>query len=871
MSEAHKNPIAMVSGDEPTTYRYFRAGKAEMDGEDTFQVKMASEFPCEQRATKEHEKLGIAKEGEKYTEILSHDEGDVDLSRFTGDNRAALLDEHKDNRHLGYIKTASLSKDKTTRGVIVFDRVSKLSKTRCAECAADSRPNFSLGYAHTRYLGPQTLEGGKIGHRFAFQALELSNVAVPADPTAQKGRSKNKDCHCIRCGDIYDRSSLNDDFMCDDCSDAESPAEDASERGNGERMIRAKKDGKAIRISHNALKNQVNTALNNDKRFKTKRQNGDTISDFYTHDIHLVSDSADEYQAIVSSPAWSAEGKIYAVDFQYADDVVTLGDSTEVTPVTTFEAVDRGTPFDAKQFRADPNAPKVPVDFEKFVTGLTPEQRKSLQTKFMADTPVIDEKKLRADLTAELTPTIRTAVLGEIQTRSAKRDPLNKEIRALRDQFIKDSGTRWAGKPGEVVVVGERIRAFAEEALTAPEDHSDSEIRTDFKSKCNELIRTSREPKNMVEQANLDTNLASRCSLGRVIREGMKAADAGQRSNCFQITDGAEFEAHQEIHRKANDFPGGASNLAEGIQLPWNMPSGVRSNTPVPRLQRDALAGDFASAGALIAPEYIFPIIELLRNLPALSRAGMTILSGIMGNPVLPRQDAPTTAQSIAEGGALAQYDQVLGQIRLAPHRVGSSQKYSRLALLQTTPDFEAMVMADHMAVLALKIDYLGLNGQGAADEPLGVLNQIIGATPFAGSAANAYKNAVLMETAIRKANVPDGVSYITTSASRGMLKTVARLLVGATTVVAEPVWGDNETVNGRPAWDSQQVPGDVMLCGAFRHVVMAQWGGLAIVLDTISQANQDKYWLNCNTYIDFALRHSQAFNRTPDSLASLT
>jgi hypothetical protein len=44
----------------------------------------------------------------------------------------------------------------------------------------------------------------------------------------------------------------------------------------------------------------------------------------------------------------------------------------------------------------------------------------------------------------------------------------------------------------------------------------------------------------------------------------------------------------------------------------------------------------------------------------------------------------------------------------------------------------------------------------------------------------------------------------------------------------------------------------------------------LAIVLDTISQANQDKYWLNFNTYIDFALRHNQAFCRTSDSLAVL-
>jgi HK97 family phage major capsid protein len=250
----------------------------------------------------------------------------------------------------------------------------------------------------------------------------------------------------------------------------------------------------------------------------------------------------------------------------------------------------------------------------------------------------------------------------------------------------------------------------------------------------------------------------------------------------------------------------------------------------------------------------------------------MTMLTGLLGSPiVLPRQTAPTVGQSLAEGGALVQYDQTLDQIKLSAHRVGSSQKYSRLALLQSTPDFEAMIMADHMAVLALKIDYLGLNGQGAGDEPLGVLNQLIQSVTFGGAASTAYAKCVQMETLIRAANVPDEISYITTSSGRGQLKTVAKLLTGATTVVAAPVWGDNDEVNGRPAWDSQQVPGNVMLAGAFRHMVMAQWGGLAIVLDTISQANQDKYWLNINTYIDFALRHNQAFCRSTDSVASLS
>ena len=294
--------------------------------------------------------------------------------------------------------------------------------------------------------------------------------------------------------------------------------------------------------------------------------------------------------------------------------------------------------------------------------------------------------------------------------------------------------------------------------------------------------------------------------------------------------------------------------------------------------KRDALAGDYPTAGALVAPEFIFPTIELLRNMPALSRAGMTILSGVMGNLTLPRQVAPTVAQVLAEGAAANQYDQDFDQIKMVPHRLNTSQKYSRLALLQASPDFEALVMQDHMAVMALAIDELGLNGTGGGDQPLGIINQLgIGVVAFGGSAWTAYSNCVALETAIRKSNIYDPVSFITTSNARGTLRVTPAQLKTAVTIsgTTNALWQTGEeggeTCIGRPAVDSQQVPNDILVALVGRHVVMAQWGGLAVVLDTISQANQDKYWLNINTYVDIALRHAQAVARSADSVAQLS
>jgi HK97 family phage major capsid protein len=478
-----------------------------------------------------------------------------------------------------------------------------------------------------------------------------------------------------------------------------------------------------------------------------------------------------------------------------------------------------------------------------------------------------------ASIRTEAERATRTAVLDEVkQSADATNKKLlarNKEINALANEFVKSHGRNWNGKPNEVYVVGERIRALEAEICALPADHDAAEARRDFKRKADEYITGSREPKNQEQAANLPQEVAGRCSLRNLYNT---AARSGEETKCFIPKEGAEAEAHQEIHNRAKDYPDGVSSLGQGCILPMNMPvHGVRSS--LPRNQRDALAGDFASAGALIAPQYQFPAIELLRNRVALANAGMTIISGAIGTLILPRQEAPTTAQSAPEAQALQQYDQVFGQIRMTPNRVGSSQKYSRLALLQTTPDFEALVLSDHMAVIALYIDEMGVNGSGAANQPVGILNTL-GINVVTFGAAASYSKIVSMETKIRQNNVYEPVSFISTSAARGVLRVAPETLTGSTVVSGSTnaIWktseSGNETIIGRPAVDSQQVPGDVLIAGAFRHMLMAQWGGLAVVLDTVSLADKDMYKLSINTYIDFAVRHAQAFTRSSDSAA---
>ncbi len=933
-------------------YRTVAVEKSDFSDENTFQISFASEYAGEQLARKHHEKLGIAKEGEPYTEILSMEPENADLSRFNSKSGAAFLDEHKDARHIGSVKKATISRDKIARAVITLDGASKLSKTRSKQIRSGSRPNVSNGYEHTKYLGTRALPDGRTGHVFAWRGLEISSVAVPFDPTVGEGRAKKESCRCFACGAEMDRSKaqMDDDgaaYCSQDCLDAEDPDENSeNERGlTIERQFRMKTTDGRETISHSEVAQKAHEALASDPRFKSTSDDGNTHSDYALRGIHQVADGDGEnFVAYVDSPAWTAASKTYEVDFLFDGNTVTLGERNEVQPKLAYEAVERGLTADGRMIRAEAKKPygdvkyadpgyqkdgksrypidtkehakaawsyinmphneakyspadlkkvkanieaackhfgvktedetrsaaereqRNQVDSDKLTNGQTTENKHNFMSELATITPE-QEKQVRAKLDPEIRAAAHKEFEASQRATGEKLETARKEIRALSDQFVKDSGMNWVGRPGEVKVVGSEVRGFAIKALEAIDKGGDvNEITRNFKFEAGELIRNSRAPKNQEKAAELPDEIASRCSLKRCYN---LAANSSEKSASFLVKDGAEFEAGQELRKIAREYPGGIAHNIEGNLLPTNMlVRGTRD-----RMTRDSLAGDFASAGALIAPQYKFPTIELLRNKMALGRAGITILSGVLGNLVLPRQTSPTTVQSLAEGAILAEYDQTFDQINLRPHRIGSNQAYSRLALLQPSEDFEAMVMNDHMQQNALYADSMVLLGSGAGDQPLGILNQVgIGAVTFGGSANNAYANLVAMETQIRKGNIDEEPTFITTSVGRGSLRITPAKLTGSTVVAGQSsaLWVGEEVI-GRPAVDSQQVAGDIIVALVGRHVLMAQWGGFQVVLDTLTKAASDKIVLSVNTYIDSALRHPIAVSRSTDSIASLT
>jgi HK97 family phage major capsid protein len=329
------------------------------------------------------------------------------------------------------------------------------------------------------------------------------------------------------------------------------------------------------------------------------------------------------------------------------------------------------------------------------------------------------------------------------------------------------------------------------------------------------------------------------------------------------VPDGLEGEFHRALE---------AQNL--GIE-PQGFLCPLDANIRLPnRMQRDMQATVFATGGAFVPSQLVMPVIEILRNFLILNKVGVRVMAGLVGNILLPRQEAAATAYAVPEIGPLSDSGQILGQLAMAPHRVGATQTYSKQFVMQSTPDAEAFLRDDLFKVIALQHDRLGINGQGAGSEPLGVMNTPgINSILFGGTAT--YQQIVNMATAIRTMNVREPLAYISTPTSRGRLQTVPELLLGATILggAQNALWKPSidpteSRVNGWPAYDTNQIPNNQMLCGAFEHLVQGIWGGLDVVVDIFTKAKQAETVITINTWIDWAVRHAQAFTVSADSAA---
>lgn len=285
---------------------------------------------------------------------------------------------------------------------------------------------------------------------------------------------------------------------------------------------------------------------------------------------------------------------------------------------------------------------------------------------------------------------------------------------------------------------------------------------------------------------------------------------------------------------------------------------------------RNLLAGNFASAGALIGVDLISgSLIELLRNKQLFATLGTTVLSGLQGNVAIPRQSGGATAYWLAEGASVTESDQQFQQVGLTPKRLVAQTAYDKQLVAQASISIEAMVRNDIALVMAIKKDLAILTGAGSAGEPLGILNTT-GVQTVTFSAAATWAKILEFETdlATQNADQTGTPVFLTSPSVRGKWKAITKI---STSQYSDFLWEKGDMINGYKGYVSNQIPAtgtnaNLVYYGVPQEIIDAIWAGIDVVVNPFSLDSSGQIRTTITQFCDIALRHAPAWVVSTDS-----
>ncbi len=341
--------------------------------------------------------------------------------------------------------------------------------------------------------------------------------------------------------------------------------------------------------------------------------------------------------------------------------------------------------------------------------------------------------------------------------------------------------------------------------------------------------------------------ISKRYSLGRAI----KMQSRGEK------LDGLEAEMHQEAQNEVRGF--GKEITGLGI------PSGLISLQ-----KRASLTAEGSGTGLETVQTTVGDLIPFLRPNLYTAAMGATILTGLRGDLKLPRNNAVSSATWEGEVDANAESEPTFDSITLNPERLGLYALLSKQLVLQAEiPSVEAMLRRDIEAALGEGVDLAAINGSGGSNQPYGILNtaSVNDITIATDGGALTRNLLVQFETEVATDKALRGrLGWLTTPGVRGFLKST-KVDAGSGIFLMN---SDGNDLLGYPLMASTQVPSNLtkgagtslhaMIFGNWEELIIAQWGGLDLVVDPYTASKTGQITLVINGWYDIAVKHAASF-----------
>ena len=281
-------------------------------------------------------------------------------------------------------------------------------------------------------------------------------------------------------------------------------------------------------------------------------------------------------------------------------------------------------------------------------------------------------------------------------------------------------------------------------------------------------------------------------------------------------------------------------------------------------MSRAALDAHTPGKGAELVFTEAGPFISALRKRALVLLLGARLLTGLVGNLGLPRQDTSGGAQWASDnpGSDYTQSNLTLSQVPLKPRLLVSATTFTRQLLVQSTPSVDEIVAEDMAQSSAVALDLAAVHGSGVDNEPLGLYHiDDVAEVDFAGPPT--FEKAVEMESAVALSDGetdPETAGYLTTPEVRERAK-LTEEFTGAR------LWQDG-TMNDHRAEATNQLSKELgaggdehaMVYGIWSELVVGEWGAIEVLANPYTLAAKGLVLVTGFYLADVAPRHPESF-----------
>lgn len=253
-----------------------------------------------------------------------------------------------------------------------------------------------------------------------------------------------------------------------------------------------------------------------------------------------------------------------------------------------------------------------------------------------------------------------------------------------------------------------------------------------------------------------------------------------------------------------------------------------------------------ATADSVVETE-VENILAPLRDNNVLVSAGAKFLTNLKGNVKLPVMGASNCTWEDETASAKDAGTTITAK-ELSPKRLCCYLDVSKQFLIQDSASADATLRQDIVNAISEKLQKTILGaGAGSAKQPAGIFH---GATP---TTATTFADICKIEGAVDDANVGGNRAYIVSNKAKAGLRNMAKSAKSTQLVM------ENGEIDGTPVYATSSVEGTNFAYGDFSNLVIAQWGGVDMIVDSISQSTSGCVRLVINAYFDAVVVRPEA------------